>query len=64
MTEQEAKKKVCLYKILAWAMNKCDANCEGAGCMMWRECQPSNSLGERECYCGIGGKPWLNKTSS
>jgi hypothetical protein len=57
MTEEEAKKKVCPYKILAWAMNKCDANCEGAGCMMWREYQPSNSLGERDGYCGLGDRP-------
>ena len=62
MTEQEAKKKVCPYKILAWAMNKCDANCEGAGCMMWREMDrvedPNNFGRYLPCgYCGLGGKP-------
>ncbi len=55
MTEEEAKKKVCPYKILAWAMNKCDANCETSSCMMWRGSK--NSLGEKEGYCGLGGKP-------
>jgi hypothetical protein len=57
MTEEEAKKKACPYKILAWAMNKCSANCETSECMMWRYYSPSNSLGERSGYCGLGGKP-------
>ena len=68
MTEEEAKKKVCPYKILAWAMNKCDANCEGAGCMMWRwgkqeEIEIDRGYGQPpdtdvvdSGYCGLGCK--------
>ena len=57
MTEKEAKKKVCPHKIVAWAVYKCDVNCHASGCMMWREYRPSNSLGKRDGYCGLGGKP-------
>ena len=62
MTEKEAKKKVCPYKILAWAMNKCGANCEASGCMMWR-CSPKKTdvsgtpIYSTDGCCGLGGKP-------
>ena len=69
MTEKEAKKKVCPHKIVAWAMKKCDALCEGAGCMMWRkgekkEVEIDRGYGQppdidvvETGYCGLGGKP-------
>ena len=60
MTEKEAKKKVCPHKIVAWAVYKCDVNCHGAGCMMWRWLEgrrPENQMNPVEGYCGLGGKP-------
>ena len=64
MTEEEAKKKVCPFKILAWAANKCDANCEGAGCMMWRWHNRGAEVDGKydasyptEGHCGLGCKP-------
>ena len=59
MTEEEAKKKVCPYKIIAWAMNKCDANCEASTCMMWRwhgGRRPEKQMEAARGYCGLGGK--------
>jgi hypothetical protein len=70
MTEEEAKNKVCPYKILAWAMNKCSANCEkcsanceASGCMMWRWHNHGAEVDGKydanypvEGHCGLGGK--------
>jgi hypothetical protein len=63
MTENEAKKKVCPFKILAWTSNKCSANCETSECMMWRWHNHGAEVDGKydanypvEGHCGLGGK--------